>query len=137
MTVLVSLVLVALLVFMVLAFSGSPKSTAPENQVSDPQPQGWHVPPEAPAASTSDKWKIVIAGFVFLAIVGSFVGDGDTSGPSRAERVNPSDQDHQCHRLALAMASNSVDDFEWNGYGMSTYHSEYDACLKLMAAISD
>lgn len=71
-----------------------------------------------------------MAGKGWLAALGVVVLlAGCSSSPSGSGEINPGDQDPDCHRAALAVAS-SDPDFEWNGAGMDTYRTEYESCLQ-------
>jgi hypothetical protein len=74
---------------------------------------------------------IVVAVLILLFIIGAIAGASDDSGSGGNGKVDPNSQDGDCHRAALASASNSVPNFQWNGTGMDVYRSEYAACLEL------
>jgi hypothetical protein len=67
-------------------------------------------------------WLVAVVGVAVLLV-------GCSSSPSGSGGINPGDQDPDCHRAALAVAS-SEPDFEWNGTGMDRYRTEYESCLK-------
>lgn len=77
----------------------------------------------------------VVAGTTLIAILLAGCSTEESArppAPSAAEytdNVREAAQDPVCHREALANASATVEEFEWNGYGMDSYRDRYTTCV--------